>query len=95
MAIRTMSLSRLGLVYSTLLDAADTLIAEFPDAPAAVVYDSVGAARQVADKSLPDLAAFKWAIEREARVTLTKIGTAGERSTRPVQPTELLSSGTV
>jgi hypothetical protein len=71
-----MSLSRLGLVYSALLDVADELIAEFPGAPPTLVYDSLGAARRMADQALPDLAAFKWTIAREARASLSRIPSA-------------------
>jgi hypothetical protein len=53
-----------------LLNAADTLAAEFPHLPHAVVYEKVGDARPIAARQLPNVDAYREALKREARVAL-------------------------
>ncbi|HTW20114.1 MAG TPA: hypothetical protein VME70_07890 [Mycobacteriales bacterium] len=57
----------LAQVSRALLAAVDTLLAEFPEVPSAIVYEKIGEARGTAAGHLPDLAAYQHAIETEAR----------------------------
>jgi hypothetical protein len=69
MAAQSPSVSRLD-VSRVLLATVDRLAREFPDVAPHVVYEKVGAAREVAERRLPDLDAYAHALEREARALL-------------------------
>jgi hypothetical protein len=53
-----------------LLAAVDHLVAEFPHASLAEIYDPVGEARAVAARRLPNVLAYQRALEYEARLRL-------------------------
>jgi hypothetical protein len=65
-----------------LLSAADTIAAEFPHLPHSVVYEKVGDARAIAARQLPNVAAYRQVLEREARIALAGYGSGprGEMS---------------
>jgi hypothetical protein len=50
-------------VSSALLNAADTLAVEFPHIPHAVIYEKVGEARAIAARTLPNVQAYRAALE--------------------------------
>jgi hypothetical protein len=78
MASRAADLYTRSQVSTALLSAADTLAAEFPHIPHSVIYEKVGDARAIAARRLPNVAAYREALEREARLTLAGYG-AGSR----------------
>jgi hypothetical protein len=53
-----------------LLSVVDLLAREFPDIALPTIYEKVGEARGIAARHLPDVAAYRLAIEREARARL-------------------------
>ena len=79
MASQPIHRASLAQISAALLAAVDTLIAEFPEVPSAVVYEKVGEARGLAARRLPNLNAYQRAIEHEARLRLQfKSGASAE-----------------
>jgi hypothetical protein len=69
MAAQSPSVSRLD-VSRVLLATVDRLSSEFPDVAPHTVYEKVGAAREIAERRLPDLEGYTRALEHEARALL-------------------------
>jgi hypothetical protein len=74
MASRATDLYTRAQVSTALLSAADTIAAEFPHIPHSVVYEKVGDARAIAARRLPNVAAYRDTLEREARLALAGYG---------------------
>jgi hypothetical protein len=82
MASRATDLYTRSQVSTALLSAADTIAAEFPHIPHAVVYEKVGDARAIAARQLPNVSAYRQVLEREARIALAGYG-SGPREMSP------------
>jgi hypothetical protein len=83
MTSRTTDLYTRSQVSTALLSAADTIAAEFPHIPHSVVYEKVGEARAIAARQLPNVAAYRQVLEREARIALTGYGSASRAEMSP------------
>jgi hypothetical protein len=70
-------------VSSALLNAADTLVVEFPHVPHAVIYEKVGEARAIAARTLPNVEAYRAVLEREARLALADFGSVAHAEMAP------------
>jgi hypothetical protein len=73
-------LYRLLAVNRAVLDVVDHLQLEFPKVPLLIVHKSVADARTVATRHLPNVAAFRDAVEQQARTHLIAVAS----STQPV-----------
>lgn len=76
MTSHAVPLSTLALVSRALLSAVDGLAEEFPDVPLRVVYDSVGDARPMAARKLPNVIAYRTELECRARARLLQVPSA-------------------
>jgi hypothetical protein len=82
-ASRTTDLYTRAQVSTALLSAADAIAAEFPHVPHSVVYEKVGDARAIAARRLPNVAAYRQVLEREARLALTGYGSGSRPEMSP------------
>ena len=83
MASRATDLYTRAQVSTALLNAADTIAAEFPHVPHAVIYEKVGDARAIAARRLPNVAAYREVLEREARLALAGYGSGARPEMSP------------
>jgi hypothetical protein len=65
------SVSRMQVSHA-MIEVSDRLAAEFPEVPIAMIYATVGEAGEAAFSQLPNVAAYRFALEREGRIRLAQ-----------------------